>query len=169
MKRNLVLSSLFFLLATLITAEVNAQSPSKAVRSASTSLQLNGKSIKLETFAYVNVMPGVVLPKEKQVPVDCSKSGRFIVTTTISVTDESALPSGIEINRVWVHINGSWWEGVFNKDETNVTKKTIRTVARDCPQKGLRGGEKVKVIVALSHNGKTYYLRSTQEKLSAAS
>ncbi len=168
MKRNLVLSSLFFLLTLLINAKVNAQPPPKAVRLASTSLQLNGKGIKLETFAYVNVMPRVILPKEKQVPIDCSKSGRFIVITTISVTDESALPSGIEINRVWVHINGTWWAGVFNKDETNVTEKTIRTVARDCPQKGLRGDEKVKVIVAFSQDGKTYYLRSTQEKLSAA-
>ena len=169
MKRNLVLSSLFFLLTLLITAKVNAQPPPKAVRSASTSLQLNGKGIKLETVAYVNVMPRVILPKEKQVPIDCSKSGRFIVITTISVTDGSVLPTGIEINRVWVHINGTWWEGVFNKDETNVTEKTIRTVARDCPRKVLRGDEKVKVIVAFSQGGKTYYLRSTQEKLSAAS
>ncbi len=178
MKRILVLSSLVFVvLATFSTFEIKAQMPPKAVRSASTTLQLDGKNIKLETYAYVNVMPGVFVPKEKQVLIDCSKSGRFIVGTLISVADESALPLGIEVNRVWVHINGSWWKGVFNKEETSLTEKTIRTVARDCPQKVPRdgekvkvprGGEKVKVIVALLHNGKTYYLCSTQEILSAA-
>lgn len=169
MERNLVLSSLFFLLLTLIAAEVTAQSPPKAIGSAAMSLRLNGANIKLETFAYVNVMPRGLLSKEKRVPVDCSKSGRFIVGTTISVADESALPPEIEVSRVWVYIDGSWWNGVFNKEETTITEKTIRTVARDCPQKVLRGGEKVKVVVALSHKGKTYYLRSTQDKLYAAS
>ncbi|HXH69239.1 MAG TPA: hypothetical protein VNI60_02715 [Pyrinomonadaceae bacterium] len=170
MRRILVLSSLVFVvLATFSSFEIKAQTPPKALRSASTTLQLDGKNIKLETYAYVNVMPRVILPKEKQSLVDCSKSGRFIVITTISAADESPLPSGIKVNRVWVHHNGSWWEGVFNKDETTANKKTIRTVARDCPHKVLRGNGKVKVVVAVSHNGKAYYLLSTQEKLHSAS
>ncbi len=169
MKQFPVLSLLFlFFLTALSTFEIEAQSPSKVARLASATLRLEGKTIKLKTDAYVNSMPQVIDPGNKQPAVDCSKSGRFIVPVNISVADDSALPAGIEISRVWVYQSDFRWKGVFNKDETNVNEKTIRTVARDCIQNVMRIDEKIKVIVALSYKGQTYYLRSAQQKLLAA-
>jgi len=169
MKQFPVLSILFlFFLAAFPTSDIEAQSPSKVARLAAATLRLEGKIIKLETGAYVNTMPRVMLRKGKQPAIDCSKSGRFIVSVNVSVADESALPAGIEISRVWVYQTDFQWNGVFKKDETTANEKTIRTVARDCPQKGLRIGEKIKVIVALSHKGRTYYLRSAQQTIFAA-
>ncbi len=169
MKQFPVLSFLFlFFIAALSTFEIEAQSPSKFARLAVASLRLEGKTIKLKADAYVNTMPQGIDLENKQPAIDCSKSGRFIVPVNISIANESALPSGIEISRVWVYQSGFQWKGVFNKDETTVNEKTIRTVARDCPQKGMRIGEKIKVIVALSYKGRTYYLHSAQQTLLAA-
>lgn len=144
---------------------VKAQTPPKDVRNAPEMIRLDDKNIKFEPYAFINQMPTVFIPGEEKTPDYCSKSGRFYVVATLLNVDESVLPSGIKIKDVWINQKNIWWKGTFNEDETTISDNKIRTVARDCAENLFRKNmsKKIKVIISLTFQGRTYYLRSSQK------
>jgi hypothetical protein len=163
------MNAMLFLLLVLSSVSCAAELPQLSDQDAAlrekllqapTQLSIAGVTIAFEAEAYLNLMPGVVMPPGYK--VDCTKAGRFIVPIRLQVS--SAVPNRVVIDAVWVHSNGKWWSGTFNRDERN----GLAMIARGCPTEHFASGDLVDVIIRVQSEQRIEYLRALPKRLKAA-
>lgn len=152
------------LILMLLAVGVNAQG---SYQTAKEKVKIGGKNISVKSEIYVNLMPQVIgdNPNEK---IDCSKNGLLIAPITIESVNNSKLPKGIEITRLWIKNNGVWSQIKFNKDETNAKETSIYAVARDCPNEKFNADKEIIAVVEVKYKGKSYFVLSNQTKVQKA-
>ena len=160
--RYKTISTLFILL--LFGAIANAQN---GYQSAKEKVKIGGKQIVVKSSVYLNLMPQISgnNPTEK---TDCSKSGALIAPVTIETANNSELPAGIEIKRIWTKNSGVWRQIQFNKGETDIKANSIYSVARDCLKNEIKPEKETIIAVEFDYKGKSFFVRSSQTKLEAA-
>jgi hypothetical protein len=127
---------------------------------APTQLTIAGVTISFESEAYLDLMPRSVLPAGEK--IDCTKEGWLIVPVHLKVS--SPLPTGLVIDGVWVHSNGKWWSGTFNRDE----RGGLAMIARGCPTDPFKPGDMIDVVIRLQQEQKVEHLRALPNQLGAA-
>ena len=157
--RNKITSALLSLMFLGILA--NAQN---GYQSAREKVKIGGKQIIAKSEIYLNLMPQSI--EDKPVgKVDCSKSGTLIAPVTIETFDNSKLPKGIEIIRVWMKNNDGWRQIQFNRNERSIKETSINSVARACPNYVIKPEGKIIAAVEVKYRGKNYFVRTSQVKL----
>ena len=123
---------------------------------------VEGVFVTVETSAYLNLMPTVVIDP-RQISEPCRGSKPLIVPVALRVLEEKVLPSGLVADSVWVIGEDFLWsarpDGEGRLDGSRI--------ARGCPGFVIVPGQQVFVIVKAVSEMDEFYLRSSQQILSA--
>jgi len=131
-------------------------------KTATEQVKIGGKNISVSGNIYVNIMPRIIDDNQK---IDCAKNGNLIAPMMIETVDKKKLPSNLTVKQIWIKNNNIWQKILFNREETESKESAISTVARACPSDKFDVDKEIIAVVELKYKGKTYFVRSSQNKL----
>lgn len=125
--------------------------------SAPTHLVVNGRTLELDSYVYLNLMPKVIEPGRS---VNCQEAGPLIATVSLIGRGIGGTPESITVDHVWIRSGDSWWDGEFSEKETRVDGNRLIKIARGCPSNVWSPGFAVDVIIrVINEAGETLFLR----------
>lgn len=140
----------------------HAQENMETLLGAPSEVVVEGVPVHVETSAYLNLMPTVVTDRQ-QLSEPCRGLKPLIVPVALRASEESALPSGLVADSVWVIGVDYFWSMPLDDDG----QADGGWIARGCPGFTIAPGSLVFVIVKAVNETDEFYLRSSQHFLSA--
>lgn len=142
------------ILMTACSASVNSieNIPPQVLASSSEGLMIEGEQIILSASLNRDFAPSS--PENGQ---------SLIVRVEIKTSDGTDLPDGLSTDAVWVLAGDEIWGSSYAGEQFKDDKTRIVKIAREGPK--FEVGKRADVIVRIHHNGKSYLLKTTGQKI----
>lgn len=91
----------------------------------------------------------------------------LLVKIKIVASNGENLPDGLNTDAVWIIVDDKVWGSSYYGEQFKDDKTRLVKIARKGPKFGV--GKKAVVIVRIHHNGSTYLLKSTDQRIERTS